>query len=309
MGSPGETILALGGVAITNATVFYWVGTALVAVFVLGGCNAANLLDGLDGLLSGITAVMCIGLLLLSLVVVFALPPDLSLATEGMHPMAGARITLCVSLLGACLGFLVFNFNPASIFLGDAGSLLIGFMSVAIIMSFANLAPFSCPYVARAVVDSAQPGPAQMPLSQIPGQPSGYEGFSTVLVMSGLAMFGLPILDTTLAMVRRKRAGVPFSVPDANHLHHRVKRALGGSVRKAVLSLYAMEFGLVVLGLGCGATLLLVGGRLLWPFLFLVAAFLALVAIGLRGVGGAPTKVPPVGAPATPAARQTPGTQ
>jgi UDP-GlcNAc:undecaprenyl-phosphate GlcNAc-1-phosphate transferase len=308
MGSPGETILALGGVAITNATVFYWVGTALVAVFVLGGCNAANLLDGLDGLLSGITAVMCIGLLLLSLVVVFALPPDLSLATEGMHPMAGARITLCVSLLGACLGFLVFNFNPASIFLGDAGSLLIGFMSVAIIMSFANLAPFSCPYVARAAVDPAQPGPAQLPLSQIPGQQAGYEGFSTVLVMSGLAMFGLPILDTTLAMVRRKRAGVPFSVPDANHLHHRVKRALGGSVRRAVLSLYAMELGLVVLGLGCGATLLLVGGRLLWPFLFLVAAFLVLVAIGLRGVGGAPTKVPASGAPASPAASQTPGT-
>jgi UDP-GlcNAc:undecaprenyl-phosphate GlcNAc-1-phosphate transferase len=213
-----------------------------------------------------------------------------------------------VSLLGACLGFLVFNFNPASIFLGDAGSLLIGFMSVAIIMSFANLAPFSCPYVARAAIDPAQSGPAQLPMSQIPGQQAGYEGFSTVLVMSGLAMFGLPILDTTLAMVRRKRAGVPFSVPDANHLHHRVKRALGGSVRRAVLSLYAMELGLVVLGLGCGATLLLVGGRLLWPFLFLVAAFLVLVAIGLRGVGGAPTKVPPAGAPATPAASQTPGT-
>ena len=109
-------------------------------------------------------------------------------------------------------------------------------------------------------------------------------------------------------MVRRKRAGVPFSVPDANHLHHRVKRALGGSVRRAVLSLYAMELGLVVLGLGCGATLLLVGGRLLWPFLFLVATFLVLVAVGLRGVGGAPTKVPPVGAPATPAASQNPGT-
>ena len=80
-----------------------------------------------------------------------------------------------------------------------------------------------------------------------------------------------------------------------------------GSVRRAVLSLYAMEVGLVLLGLGCGATLLLVGGRLLWSFLFLVAAFIALVAVGLRGVGGAPTKVPAAGAPANPAASQTPG--
>ena len=304
IGAPDRSLVDLGGFVVTNATVFYWVGTALVAVFVLGGCNAANLLDGLDGLLSGITAVMCVGLLALSVAVVFALPPDLSMATEGMHPMAGARITLCVSLLGACLGFLVYNFNPASIFLGDAGSLLIGFLSVAIIMSFANLAPFSCPYVPRSSIDAAQA--AAVPISQIPGQQAGYEGFSTVMVMCGLAMFGLPILDTTLAMVRRRRAGVPFSAPDANHLHHRVKRALGGSVRKAVLSLYAIELGLVVLGLGCGMTLLLVGGRLLWPFLFLVGAFLAMVAIGLRGVGAEPTRVPSQGAPARPAAGQAP---
>ena len=293
LGGPDDALFTLGGMVVTNGSLYYWIGTGLVAAFVLGGCNAANLLDGLDGLLSGITAVMCLGLLAMALLVVFALPPDLSQVTGSMHPMAGARITLCVSLLGACLGFLVYNFNPASIFLGDAGNLLIGYMSVAIIMSFANLRPFTCPYVNRSAVDHAQALAEQVPMSALPGQSAGYDGYSTLLVMCGLAMFGLPILDTTLAIIRRRRAGVPFSVPDANHLHHRVKRSLGGSVRKAVTSLYAMEGGLVLVGLGCAALLLLVGGRLLWPFLFLVAVFLALVAVGMRGTGAQPTKAPP----------------
>jgi UDP-GlcNAc:undecaprenyl-phosphate GlcNAc-1-phosphate transferase len=120
---------------------------------------------------------------------------------------------------------------------------------------------------------------------------AGYEGHSTLLVMCGLAMFGLPILDTALAIIRRRRAGVPFSTPDANHLHHRVKRSMDGSVRKAVLSLYGMESGLCLLGLGVGVYLLFEGGRLLWPFIFLVLSFLALLAYAMRGVGAAPTVV------------------
>jgi UDP-GlcNAc:undecaprenyl-phosphate GlcNAc-1-phosphate transferase len=225
--------------------------------------------------------------------------------------MAGARVVLCLSLLGACLGFLVYNFNPASIFLGDAGSLLLGFLSVTIIMMFANLQPFSCPLLVRSGNDILQSlGTGQAP--EIPAPPeAGYEGYSTLLVMCGLAMFGLPILDTCLAMIRRRRAGVPFSTPDANHLHHRVKRSFSGSVRKAVCALYGFELGLVLLGTGVGVYLLFVGGRLVWPFLFLIAAFVGLLLVTMRGTGAAPTVVRRAAAaspaPAAPAGPDAPG--
>ena len=300
LGGPQEEFFRLGDFAVLNATVFYWVGTGLVAAFVLGGSNAANLLDGLDGLLSGITAVMCVGLLALSLAIVYALPPDLSNISEVGRSMAGARVILCLSLLGACLGFLVYNFNPASIFLGDAGSLLIGFLSVTIIMTFANLQPFGCPLVLRNGAESVAVGTGAISLPPAPLPPTaGYEGVATILVMCGLAMFGLPIIDTSTAIIRRRRAGVPFSTPDANHLHHRVKRAVSGSVRKAVTALYGMEAGLVLLGLGVSVSVLFGHGRMLWPFLVLVVAFLAILAVAMRGAGAAPTVVrkPAAGAP------------
>ena len=291
LGGPNELLFSVGGLGVANATLFYWVGTALVAMFVLGGSNAANLLDGLDGLLSGITAVMCVGLLALSLAIVYAFPPDVGSVTTGTQSMAGVRVVLCLSLLGACLGFLVYNFNPASIFLGDAGSLLIGFLSVTIIMTFANLGPFQCAWAAQAAetVGPTGAGPLMPPSGT--GVGDAFATAASVLVMCGLAMFGLPILDTALAIIRRRRAGVPFSTPDANHIHHRVKRAMDGSVRKTVLGLYAMELGLVVLGLGVASVAIFAHGRMLWPFLGLVGAFLVLLAFGMRGSGAAPTVV------------------
>ena len=292
LGAPDQALFSIGGITVMNASLYYWAGTGLVAAFVLGGCNAANLIDGLDGLLSGVTAVMCLGLLALSLVIVLALPPDMENIAELGRSMAGARVVLCLSLLGACLGFLVFNFNPASIFLGDAGSLLIGFVSVTVIMTFANLQPFSCPVVLRNGADVvATIGQGKSPLAALPAN-AGYDGVATLLVMCGLAMFGIPILDTTLAIIRRRRAGVSFSTADANHVHHRVKRAMGGSVRRAVAMLYLFELGLCALGFAVGTNLLLNGGRLLWPFLFLVMAFLALAALGMRGSGAVPASRP-----------------
>ena len=283
LGSPRETLFTLGSLTVQNAQLYYWVGTMLVALFVLGGCNSANLLDGLDGLLAGISSVMAVGLLGLSLLVIFALPPDASDINTITQSMAGARVTLCASLLGACLGFLVYNFNPASIFLGDAGSLLIGYLSVTIVMTFANLRPLSCPYAVHATGDSSAAMPGLAPAG-------GFEGFATLLVMSGLAMFGLPIIDTSLSIIRRWRARVPFSTPDANHLHHRVKRAMGGSVRKAVLSLYCVELGLVAIGGSAAAYILIGGGRLLHPFIFLIVAFIVLLGVSMRGSGVAPTR-------------------
>jgi UDP-GlcNAc:undecaprenyl-phosphate GlcNAc-1-phosphate transferase len=114
--------------------------------------------------------------------------------------MAGVRIVLCLSLLGAVLGFLPWNFNPAVIFLGDCGSLLIGYLLVVVILLL------------------------------------GEQG-QTHLVFAGLIIFALPIMDTALAILRRKLAGVSMSQADANHIHHLAKRALGG-VKRAVGALY-----------------------------------------------------------------------
>lgn len=279
MGGPGESIVTLGGFTIQNATIFYWVGTALVAIFVLGGSNAANLIDGLDGLLTGVTAVMCLGLLAMSLVIVFALPPDM--LNPNVDSMAGARVVLCMALLGACLGFLVYNFNPASIFLGDAGSLLIGFLSVTIIMSFANLEPFHCPFVDRSGLTAAELA-QQRPLPGNDTAQLGYNGYPTLLVMCGLAMFGLPILDTTLALIRRRMAGVSMSTADANHIHHRFKRRLG-SVRKAVLALYGVEVLMVAAGLAVALYLLLTPGSMRLAFVVLLGVFLMALLVAMRG--------------------------
>ncbi len=66
LGEASIVLIDFGGIGLTNQDVFYWVGTAIVAIFVLGGCNAANFLDGLDGLLSGTVAIMAVGFLAIS---------------------------------------------------------------------------------------------------------------------------------------------------------------------------------------------------------------------------------------------------
>ncbi len=129
--------------------------------------------------------------------------------------LAGSRLVLALALFGAVLGFLPFNFNPAVIFLGDAGSLLLGYVCAVLILSL------------------------------------GEEG-QTHYVIAGLIIFALPIMDTVLAILRRKIAGVPMSVADRNHIHHILLRSFG-SVKKAVLVLYAINIVFVLLGVGLAA--------------------------------------------------------
>lgn len=192
------TTLPLVGSTI-HLDVVYWCGTAVIAIFVLGACNASNLIDGLDGLLSGTTAIASVGLLVVAL--------GMALADDG--PRDAQRIVLCLAVLGACLGFLPHNFNPATIFLGDAGSLMLGFCTIVIVLTLGDTG-------------------------------------RTDLVLAGLIIYAVPIIDTVLAIVRRKLAGKSISDPDSNHLHHMLKRALG--VRGAVFSLYGL--GAVFAGLG-----------------------------------------------------------
>lgn len=191
---------SLIGQASFQVDIVYWVGTAIIAVFVLGACNASNLIDGLDGLLAGITAIAAAALLIVALM----------LASADDGPLDGSRIVIALALLGACLGFLPHNFNPATIFLGDSGSLLLGFLTIVLVLSLGDTG-------------------------------------KTHLVIAGLVIYSIPIIDTILAIVRRKLAGRSMSSADDQHLHHMLKRALG--VKGAVLTLYAIAVAFGALGI------------------------------------------------------------
>ena len=237
-GPPDMSLFSIGAMVIRNSELFYWVGTALVALFVVGGCNSANLIDGLDGLLSGTTAIMALGLLGISLIMAMTDP-----VVDPEKSLVGMRVMLSLALLGATLGFLPFNFNPAIIFLGDCGSLLLGYLCVVIIMSF------------------------------------GEHG-RTELVVAGLVVFSLPILDTVLAIIRRKMAGMPFHSADSNHIHHLLKRSLG-TVKRAVFALYAITVCFAILGVAMAATRQLTGTRVLavMSLAFAFFAFISAMAI------------------------------
>ena len=192
---------------VLSSHVYNIVGTGLVAIMVLGGCNAANLIDGLDGLLSGVTGIALIGLTLIGMML---LPEAGGDSVEAPQSLAVARIVLAVVGLGAILGFLPHNFNPANIFLGDAGSLMLGYLVVSIILMLGDR-----------------------------GQ--------THVVLAGLMVFTLPILDTFMAIVRRRLSGKRMSDPDSDHIHHQLKRSLGG-VKPAVFTLYAIAALFAALG-------------------------------------------------------------
>lgn len=201
----------------------YILGIFIIGMFILGACNAANLIDGLDGLLSGVCAITAIGILSITLIALHTITPEqiegmrLAMPVDGLGmrgidgvTLLGANIVLCMAVLGAVLGFLVYNFNPASIFLGDTGSLLLGYLCIVMVLLL------------------------------------GERG-QTHLVVAGLIVFALPIMDTALAITRRKLAGKPISEPDANHIHHIFKRKFG-TVKGAVIALYGMSGVFAVVG-------------------------------------------------------------
>jgi UDP-GlcNAc:undecaprenyl-phosphate GlcNAc-1-phosphate transferase len=167
----------------------------LTILWVLLITNAFNLIDGLDGLAAGSG--------LFTIVVVFVM----SLIVP--NPFV---TFLTIALAGATLGFLRFNFHPATIFLGDSGSLFIGFMLAALALAGSEKAP------------------------------------TIVAVAIPLVSLGLPILDVALAVVRRFLAGKPLFEGDKHHIHHKLLK-LGLSQRNAVLSLYAVTAGFGFLSL------------------------------------------------------------
>ncbi|NLW82809.1 MAG: undecaprenyl/decaprenyl-phosphate alpha-N-acetylglucosaminyl 1-phosphate transferase [Phycisphaerae bacterium] len=147
-------------------------GAAVVVFFVLGATNSLNLLDGLDGLCGGVSAIITLGMLLLAI----------HLATWGVSASGDpVRLIICLSLLGGILGFLPFNRHPAKIFMGDAGSMLLGFVTAAMMILFART--------------------------------------SLHIWTASIVIFGLPILDTATAMVRRLVNKRPLMVSDRGHIY------------------------------------------------------------------------------------------
>ncbi len=204
----------------------YWAGVVIIALFVLGACNASNLIDGLDGLCSGVTAIAAAALLVVALV----------LASVDDGRLDSARVVLALALLGATLGFLPHNLNPATIFLGDAGSLLLGYLTITIVLSLGDTG-------------------------------------RTQLVVAGLIIYAIPIIDTTLAMVRRKLAGRSMSDADDQHLHHMLKGALG--VKGAVFALY----GIATVFAALGIWLTFGRVRVVMTVAFIVGAYVGVIAI------------------------------
>ena len=180
-------------------TVASW---CLTTTLVVGCCNATNLMDGLDGLCGGVTAVVAAGFTFLAV----------HMATYGDATTAnadGLRIVLGLALLGGVLAFVPFNFNPASIFMGDAGSMFMGFSCATLIALMAE------------------------------NRPRWF--------LAALIMFSLPVLDTALAFARRFVNRRPLFSADRHHIHHQLINR-GFSIKQTVIISYALALGFVLLG-------------------------------------------------------------
>ncbi len=171
----------------------YGVAFIVSLVFVLGATNSLNLIDGLDGLCSGVTAVIAIGFTVLAILLQTQNPEN---------PIGSIRIIISLCLLGSVCGFLPFNWNPAKIFMGDAGSLFLGTISAGVMMLFAAEDPLWC--------------------------------------LCAIVIFGLPILDTAVAFARRGINKRPLFVSDRGHVYDQMMDR-GNSLRKTVKMCYGIS--------------------------------------------------------------------
>jgi len=201
-----------------------YLAVPLTIFWVVGITNTVNLIDGLDGLAAGVASIASVTICLVALQ-----QGDLFIAT----------LTAC--LAGSAVGFLYYNFNPAKIFMGDSGSMFLGFMLSGISVIGA--------------VKSA----------------------TTIALIVPILALGLPIMDTTFAIVRRYRGGVPIFKPDKGHLHHRLLD-MGFTQRQAVLLMYVIS---ALLGLSAVA-LTEVSSQIA---VLIVCVVLAVVLFGAKKIG------------------------
>lgn len=159
-------------------------------LWIVGVINAMNLIDGLDGL-AGVVAL-------------FAVLTTFIIAVNQPNAL---MMLFAAALAGAILGFLFYNLNPATIFMGDTGSMFLGFILAAASIK------------------------------------TGQKSSTAVAILTPIVALGLPILDTLLAMARRAVRGRPLFSADREHIHHRLM-SLGLTHRQAALALYAACFAL-----------------------------------------------------------------
>ena len=171
----------------------------ITAIWVFALCNAVNLIDGLDGLAGGIVAIasgtLCVY--------------GLRLEDLGLLPTTNVGPLIAALTCGISLGFLRDNFYPAKLFMGDAGSLMLGLLMSASTMVIGGRTP-----------------PA-----------SGQTFFFFAPLLIPVFILGVPLLDAIWAFVRRTASGQGFHTPDKNHIHHRLMR-LGHGHRRTVIILW-----------------------------------------------------------------------
>ena len=190
-------------------------GAILTVLIVVTMVNAMNFVDGLDGLAAGVGLISAVATCAFSLHLL-----DQSGGDVSYYPPA----LIAATLAGACIGFLPHNFQPAKIFMGDSGSMLLGLMMAAASTSASG----------RVVADATETVALLSPL----------------LVLA--AVLFVPVLDLLMAVVRRTRKGLSPFHADKMHLHHRLLE-IGHSQRRAVLLIYlwaaVLAFGTVALSL------------------------------------------------------------
>ena len=160
----------------------------LTAFFIVAAINCINLIDGLDGLSGGISAIYFLTIGVISLV---------------LHNTNGLDTVLTFIMLGSTLGYLKHNFHPASIFMGDSGSMFLGYMIAVIALL-------------------------------------GYKNVTFTSFIVPIFLLAIPILDTSFAILRRFINHKPISMPDKNHLHHQFLKK-NFSQRRTVLTIYFID--------------------------------------------------------------------
>ena len=189
---------ALHGVAIeviNNPNIFsdneYWVlggwGIPISVIWIVAITNAVNFIDGLDGLADGISTIGALTMLILALIL-------------GEHEIS----LVCGALVGACVGFLPYNLNPARIFMGDTGSTFLGFILACV--SIQGL----------------------------------FKYYAVISFLVPFIILGLPIFDTASAIIRRLLKGQSPMVADRSHIHHKLID-MGPNQKQAVSTLYIVS--------------------------------------------------------------------
>lgn len=233
-----------GGMRVLFGIVFPWyVGIALTVIWTVVIINAFNLIDGLDGLASGLAAISAICL---------AFWAFLSGGSQEL-------IILLLIFCGSCLGFLRYNFSPARIFMGDAGSTFIGLFFATVSMELTS------------------------------------KSATIISIIVPLLAFGVPIFDVMLAVWRRSMRSLLHNAPnnelavpdsglmegDSDHLHHRILRQTNKKTSRAVLAIYCLA---VTLSLAAVACILLTKETHLRSLVFIIIIFIVLYILRLASI-------------------------